>query len=198
MSSIKHRIFKQSISSAAVLSLSTLFAGAAFGATADGSLGSTSTGTVDITATVSDYVKVTGLVANGTMAFGNITGATTDQTQTASICVYRTDNVNYDVTLTGDGGADAANDFQLQNTTTGLSADDLNYTVRFSDDSGSTYTSVTTNTALTTPDNANTSSVSCGGGTNARIEVTISSANVNSATVGSYSGTLTVLVGPGS
>src|SRR5262245_2456303 len=86
-----------------------LTASPAFAVTADGSLGSTSTGTVDITASVPARARITGL---GSVTFANQDPAVA-ASSAQSVCIWsNTATKGYTIRATGDG---AANAFTIRN-----------------------------------------------------------------------------------
>ncbi len=165
----------------ALLLASAVISSPLFAAT-DGDQGSSSTGTTDISVTKQSEVKISGLndIALTVQGDGSATGSTT-------ACIYRNGTGSYTVTASGSGAASA---FALTDGNSGV----MPYSVTFDDGSGAA--ALTKNTALTGLTNANTLSSSCNGGTNATIEVTVSTADFSSAPAGDYTGTLTLVIAP--
>ena len=143
------------------LTVAGLFALSAntFAVTADGSLGATSTGTVDVEVTVGDLVRISGLspMTGNTYTPG---AAVTDST---TACIYRNGSANYQITI--DGQNDNATDYFLSD-----GVNDVVYSVSFND--GTTTTTMVPSTAAPFT-GANTASETCGGGSNATISVSI-------------------------
>jgi hypothetical protein len=152
-------------------------------AATQGTLGATSTGTLNISATLQDLVIISGLadIALGTYSgTGNMTGQST-------FCVYRNGTGNYSATLTGDGPG-----FLIKS-----GANTLAYTATFTH--GATPVAATSGTVMGTalaPLSGNSTSQTCGGGTNGNISISISQAAAQAAPSGAYTGTLTVLIAP--
>ena len=77
------------------------FTGNSFAATADGSLGATSTGTVDIDVQVGDLVQISNL----SPMTGNVYVPGSNVTDSTPACIYRNGNANYEITATSSNGA---------------------------------------------------------------------------------------------
>jgi len=158
-------------------------------AATQGSLGSTSTGTVSISATVPGRVQISGL---SDFAFGTL-DPTTAASTAKNVCVWsNTATRGYNITATGDGAASA---FTLTNGSTTLA-----YGVEWAGSSGqSTGTSLATSSAATGfTSTATNPSCSAGPATTASLIVKFSTAQMQSA-VGSasaYTGILTLVVAP--
>lgn len=172
---------------AGALALLTLSATAE--AATQGSLGSTSTGTVSISATIPGRVQISGL---SDFAFGTL-NPTVAASTAKNVCVWsNTATKGYNITATGDG---AANAFTLSNGSTSLA-----YGVEWAGSSGqATGTSLTTSSAATGfTSTATNPSCSAGPATTASLIVKFSTAQMQAA-VGSaaaYTGTLTLVVAP--
>lgn len=102
------------------------------------------------------------------------------------ICIYNSASVNYQVTVTGSGPGGA------YRVTSGALF--VNFAVAFAGSNG-TFANMTTGVARAR-NNANTTSTTCGGGTNAQMRVTFTNANLSAAEAASYTGLLTVLLQP--
>lgn len=169
---------------AGILSLTTVAASAS----TDGSLGSTSTGTITIGASVPNRVQLTGL---SDVSFTN-QDPTVAAANAQNVCVWsNTSTKGYNVTATGDG---AANAFTLAN-----GALTVPYSVEWSDTSGqSSGTALATATALTGLTTAATNpTCSSGASSTASLIVKISTANLQTMQAAtSYTGTLTLVVAP--
>lgn len=167
----------------AVATVATFAAGNAFAAN-DGILGPSSQGDLEITLTIDPLVQISAL---DDIDLGNYTGAG-DMTGGDDLCVY-SNNGGYHITATGNGGAGQA--FELIGGSVNIP-----YEVEWATTAGAASgTLLTTNTPLTgqggtftTPD--------CGGANNARVIVTVASADLASAPADSYTGLLTLLVAP--
>ena len=154
-----------------------------------GTLGSTSTGVVGISATIPQRVQISGL---SDFAFGTLDPATAASTP-ENVCVWsNTTTKGYSITATGSGTASA---FTLSNGTTTLA-----YGVQWNGTSGQTSgTVLTTNTAATGfTSTATTPTCSSGPLTTASLVVGFTTTQLQAA-VGSataYTGTLTLVVAP--
>lgn len=189
----------------AAAAASALFAGAAHAQT-DGTLGSTSTGTFDINATVVPMVRISGL-DNITLTIDPATlasnfGTTNGRTQ---FCVFS--NVDalgtYNVQVTGTAGDGLSNPYGLTGVTTGTK---LNHTVGYHD--AAAYLS-TSPTAFMRPSTVRASintrnsqqratTTDCSGnglnGSNSSINVGIRNPVAMAALADTYQGTLNVVV----
>ncbi|MCC6220583.1 MAG: hypothetical protein IT291_04995 [Deltaproteobacteria bacterium] len=154
-------------------------------AATDGTLGTTSTGDLDITVTIPDLVMISGFVD---IAFG-VYGGTGDLTSNQNLCVYRNATAGqYTITATSAEGA-----FQVE-----AGALTLAYSVYFNDVTGTAgEIALVYNTATVTQSGANTTIADCSvGGDSANVHVTITEANLQAAEPGAYSGTLILLATP--
>ena len=136
----------------------------------------------------SNHVRVTKL---SDVAFGSLVSMETDSVRSQSICVFaHTASNGYRITASGSapGGA-----FALSS---GPSL--LDYEVRWSEAPGQTTgTQLSANVTLTgLVSSATHQSCNNGPATSASLILVLRSAALSSARAGSYSGTLTVLVGP--
>jgi len=155
-------------------------------AATQGAVGSTSTGSVVITATVPNLVRISGL---NDIALGTWSG-TGDMTGSDSLCVWSTTR-KYAVTATGSGASSA---FTL--TSGGTTPSTIAYTVQWADSSGaSTGTAMTAGTPVTTR-NTTATSTTCAGGTNATVLVRVAETDLAAAPAAAYTGTLTLVVAP--
>ena len=139
-------------------------------------------------AAASNKVRISNLTD---LAFGTITNVGANAAQSESLCLYADTNSNgYNITATGSGGGGA---FLLSS---GLRT--LAYEVQWSSSSGqSSGTQLTANVPLTGQTSAAVQQT-CNNGpaTTASLIVVLRSAALSGATAGSYSGTLTLVVGP--
>ena len=169
---------------AGILSVTTVAASAS----TNGSLGSTSTGTVTIGASVPNRVQLTGL---SDVSFTN-QDPTVAAANAQNICVWsNTSTKGYNVTATGDGSSNA---FTLANGSLTVP-----YSVEWSDSSGqSSGTGLATGTALTgLTSTATNPTCSSGASSTASLIVKISTANLQTMQAAtSYTGTLTLVVAP--
>lgn len=151
-------------------------------AATQGTLGSTSTGSLGITLTIPNLVQITGIndIALGTWSGGAMSGSD-------NVCVFSTTRA-YRITANGSGTAGA---FTLV-----AGANTIPYTVEWDDVSGATTgTALTSGTALTGQATAATSAT-CGGGTNATVIVRVAEAALTAVPAGAYTGTLTLVITP--
>ena len=173
---------------AAVVALAALTVTGPAQASTQGSLGSTSTGSVSISASVPNRVRISGL---SDVAFTNA-DPSVDAANAQSVCVWsNTSTKGYSVTATGSGAGSA---FTLANASLTVP-----YSVEWSGSSGQTsgtaLASGTTLTGLTsTATNANCAS---GPAASASLIVRIGSSDLQGMQAStSYTGTLTLLVAP--
>ena len=160
----------------------------AVAATADGSLGATSTGTVDILASVPARARITGLA---TVDFSG-QDPTVAASDAQDVCVWsNTATKGYTITATGNGAASA---FTLSD-----GSNTVPYSVEWSASSGQSSgsalaTGVASGSLVSTATNQ-----SCASGptASASLIVKMSTADLSTMVGGSsYSGTLTLLVTP--
>lgn len=157
-------------------------------AASQGSLGATSTGSVDISASVANRARITGLTD---VAFTNQDPAT-PASSAQDVCVWsNTTTGAYTITATGSGAASA---FTLSNGTTTVP-----YSVQWASSSGQTSgTALTTGTASASLTSAATNqNCASGPAASASLVVGISTTDLGTMSAGSsYTGTLTLLVTP--
>ncbi len=160
----------------------------AIGAT-NGSLGATSTGSVNINASVPGRVRISNLTD---VIFTNVEPSV-DASRAQSLCVWsNTSTRGYNITATGNG---AANAFTLASGTLPV----VPYTVAWASTSAQTTgTALAAGVALTgQTSSATRSDCSAGPSATASLIVSMSSANLQTMTAGStYNGTLTLVVAP--
>ncbi len=150
-------------------------------AAGDGTLGSTSTGTTDITLIIPNLIQVSDLndMDLGTWDGSSVAG------DSDTVCVYSNTGGNYTATFSGSGAGAA---FTINN---GLAT--ILYAVTYDDGAGADP--ITSGTGLTCA-NANQASYTCGGTNNGTIAVSILATNMALMAANTYSGTLTMLVAP--
>lgn len=177
--------------SVAVFAFAVASSGSAMAATADGTLGATSTGTADVTLSINEQFQISDMDA---FAFGAY-GGTGDFDANDDICVYHNGDGSYRVTITDDSNNVSANAFQVEDAT---DTNEINMSIFWNDVTGVTGESaVTYNTALTPQSGANTSAADCSvGGLSANLHVVLAEADLQAATAGSYDSELTVLIEP--
>ena len=170
--------------------LKTIAMGGAFAAMASsgafaatqGTLGSTSTGTIDISLEVLGVVKISNL-ANVTLP--DFAGVDVSQTQGA--CIYsNSTGGGYRITATATGGA-----FNLVN-----GANTIPYTVDYNDGSGTGFLPLTHGSQVAKSGASNVDDDCGGAGTNATVQVNVAAADASSAPQGTYTSTLTLIVAP--
>jgi hypothetical protein len=161
--------------------------GTAFAAT-QGSLGTTSTGSISIGASVPNRVQISGL---SDVSFANQDPAT-PASDAQDVCVWsNTSTRGYNVTATGSG---AGNAFTLSG-----GASTVPYDVEWAGSSGqSSGTALTSGSALTgLTSTATNATCSSGPSSSASLIVRISSSNLETMEAATaYTGTLTLVVAP--
>jgi hypothetical protein len=167
------------------------FTGNSFATTANGDLGATSTGTVDVEVSISDLVRISGLVA----MTGNTYTPGSAVTDSTPVCIYRNGAPNYEITVSSANGA--GTDFFLDSGT-----DEVVYVVTFNDGVGGA-TDLNNATLESSFQAANQTSIDCltGAGGNATLAISVPEtdatfnglAEVPAAT---YTDELTILVAP--
>lgn len=127
-------------------------------------------------------------------SFGTWTNGDGDLTSNDRTCIYRDDaGSDYRVTITDDSTI-TASAFRMQDVP---NTSELAYEVRWNDTAADGGTVVTDGTALTGQSGANTSSSDCStGGVTSNIQIRITSADLGSATAGSYSAEISILAEP--
>ena len=163
-------------------------------AATQGTLGATSTGTVNISITKSVQTQISDL---SDMTLSNWSVGDGAVTLFSNACIYSSTG-SYKVTATGNGAGNAFNVASGSNV--------LPYTVTWNaggqGNLANTGTSLVTNVQSTNFANANTSSANCSGGgpanDTARVVVSITQANMDAASSSNtpYTGTLTMLISP--
>lgn len=157
-------------------------------AATDGNNGATSTGTSQIQLTKGDGVRISDLQD---FYFGS--GTTLPGPQFDDICIYSTTG-SYTLTASSNGNGSGGAQFRMINTT---STEHVRYYVEFRDDTFSqTGTGLAHNVASAIYNNADTVSDICSGGVNSRLILRIDAPTFNTATPGTYTDTLTLLVQP--
>lgn len=156
-------------------------------AATQGTLGSTSTGSVSISATVPGRVQISGL---RDVPFGTV-DPTTAASDAQNVCVWsNTSGRAYSLTATGSGTSNA---FTLSDGTNTLA-----YGVEWAASSGQTTgTALTAGTASgSLASTATNPTCSSGPATSASLIVNMTAANLQAAVAGAYTGTLTLVVAP--
>jgi len=147
-------------------------------AATDGNLGVDSTGTSEVTLIKQDAVQITNV---GDIDLGTHATLAGNQVVDDDVCVFNSTS-SYEITFTSANGA-----FVLED-----GANSIPYTVDWSSNGGAAA-DVTYNTAIG-GNTGDATSLTCGGGTNANFEVTVTAADFNAANPGNYTDTLTIFV----
>lgn len=153
----------------------SLISFAGFAAT-DGTLGSTSTGTITITANIDQLVRISRL---DDLDMGSL--SPTNLSATENFCVYSNSSPNYQITATGSGtgGAFAVSDGSLE----------LPYLLTINGNSAASGSPLS-------GAGANQFSTVCGATDNATLTVLFNSTEIAAANTGTYNGVLTLTVAP--
>ncbi|NKB99880.1 MAG: hypothetical protein GKR90_15470 [Pseudomonadales bacterium] len=156
-------------------------------AATDGSIGYNSTGTLNVTMTVTDEVRITNLED---VNFDLLVGV--GGTVTSPACIYRnTAPGDYLITAVGDGPGGA---FVMSGL---LPGPPLPYSVGFAEVTGGTPglpSNLFPNTPL--PSTGAGTDDTCAAGDNGEIQVTLSAAAASTAPADSYTGVLSLTIGP--
>ena len=169
----------------AIIVLTGFLAGSAIAAI-QGTLGTTSQGSVTINASKANSVMISGL-ADITFP-GSATTVPAKINQSA--CIYSTSGT---YTIQATSGNPLSTIFRLKNGT----ANYINYAVSWVNaTTAGTAIPLNSGAASLPLTGANTTSTSCASGTNARFEVTIDSATFLAAPAGGYTDTLTLVLAP--
>ena len=163
------------------LSVLICFSSSPLFAANDGPLAGTSQGDFDLILAVQDLVRVSRL---DDLNFGLYVG-TGSPTNTEDFCVYRSGTGAYQVTLTGDG---AANAFTVTDGT-----NIIPYAVEFDDSVAGGEVTATTGVAIT-GQVGDPGQETCGDTDNASIDITFNQTDLQAAPTGNYNGTLTILI----
>jgi len=163
-------------------SIATIINAQAFAAS-QGNVGATSSGTSTISVTVPALARITAI---DDIAFGTWTG-TGPLSSTDDVCIW-TSNTGYSITASGSGTGGA---FEMTDGT-----NTVPYTVKWDDVAGSSSgTSLTSGSALAGQTSSATST-NCNGGSalTATLGIDVTESSLASAPVGTFTGTLTLLV----
>lgn len=168
--------------------LATVIAGlistSAFAAT-DGSMGSTSTGQIDLDLEVLDSVEITAL---NDIDFGQYGGTDTGDINAGdAYCVFVNGGDDYNITPTSSNGK-----FSL----VGVLGDEIDYTVKLNGAAtgAASASAVSYNSASATFSGSNARD--CSSADNASVDVSITEAEIRTASTDTYSDTLILLVSP--
>jgi hypothetical protein len=160
-----------------------------------GTFGSTSTGIININASVPSRVQITGL---SDVAFTN-QDPTVAASNAQNVCVFsNTAGKKYNITATGNSAGAGGGGTAFTNGGTGLTA--VPYTVEWAQTSGAASGTALTSTTTLTGQASTATSPTCTGGspvTTATLFVKMSTAALQAMqSSATYSGTLTLVVGP--
>ncbi|PCI50421.1 MAG: hypothetical protein COB51_03350 [Moraxellaceae bacterium] len=177
-------IFKIAIAASLFASSSLVFA-----ATADGTLGATSTGTSDVSLTIDEKFQISGM---DTFSFGSWSG-TGDLDANNSMCIYHNGDGSYKITFTDNSAMSSG--FAVENA---ADTTEIPMAVRFIANISPTGNALMTyNTPATqAAASANIAATNCGGTDNANIQVVLTDADLSGAPAGAYDSEITVLVDP--
>jgi hypothetical protein len=170
-----------------IVSCSMLIPAKSFSAT-DGTLGSDSTGSVDISITKPAQARISSMTD---MTLGSWVIGDGDVALNTTACIYST-SPDYTVTATGSGTSNA---FTITDGVDGTALHTRPYTVAWNQSVGAGGTALTTNTPANFT-GASVTSITCGGTDNAQINIAFTEANLVQLASGTFTGTLTVLVAP--
>ena len=161
-----------------------LFAGQAMAAS-QGTIGDTSTGNSDVTLTIVDKVRISGV---SDIALGTFDGST-DLAGGTSFCVYRNGGDGYTMTLSADGKTA----FEVASV---ISGDTIGFSAKVDNDNDASNGSAIAHGA-TSATYAGNAALDCGGGVNASIAVNFAAADLQAAgTAPDYTATVVILVQP--
>lgn len=152
-------------------------------AATQGTVGATSSGTVQVQLNVPVLAKVSNLTD---FLFGAFAGSNMSLDRGA--CIY-SNTGSYELEITASGGAFAMDDGGVINT--------IPYAVEFSDNGGVSFSAVSHGATIASV-NAATVDNDCGGGgaTNATVRVGIDATDASAVPQGTYNSTMTLLVRP--
>lgn len=186
---MKHNASRATLRSvASSAALAALLLGGSAQAATQGTLGSTSTGSVTITASIGAKAQISGL----TDITFNALDAVNNATLSNNACVWsNTATKNYTIKATGSGTSSA---FTIKDASNNL----IPYSVAWAASSGaSSGTALTAGTASASLASAATSPTCGGSGSSSTLLVSIAAADQQAMIAGtSYTGTLTLLVTP--
>jgi hypothetical protein len=177
----------------AIVGLTSLLAAPAAFAQTQGSLGATSTGSIDLDLQVLDSVEINRL--------GNIDLGSYGGTQTGAVgaseayCVYVNGGDDYKITPTSANGA-ATDDVQKFHLLGDVGGDEIMYTVKFvgAATGASSATATNYNAASATFNGSNLRN--CNNADNAQLHIDIAEQEIRDATTDTYQDTLILLVNP--
>lgn len=163
---------------------------------------SNSVGSIDVTTSIPKMVRITGLSdVNLTLSATDLTNEGGRQNATKRFCVYSNDTTDGLYKLTVDGlSGDELNTGESKFALTGATGNKLSFAVWASDNAnnvfgrGTATPGVSRSFQTTAGGQARPTSTTCGGTTNAAINLGISNTRILAALAGTYTGTLTLTV----
>lgn len=180
--------FRRITAAAALAAVVMMSQGAA--AATQGSLGSTSTGTVGVSVTIPQKYRITSLTD---ITLGTYSG-TGDLTGNDDVCVYTNDATKAYHVLITDSSSMTPSGFGVQNA--GATAS-IPMTVAWNSATGTSGNAAVTYNSSLAGSNANSTSVTCAtGGESANLQVTLAAADLQAAPADAYSTTLTIVIEP--
>ncbi len=150
-----------------------------------GSLGPTSTGTLNINVAIPNHVRISQL---DDINLGTWDGVTDPLAGFDDLCVYSSTRA-YKLTASGSGAASA---FTVSDGGTNTIA----YSVTWRDENNVSQALTTGVQVSNIPANHNSVTCNGGGNNNARVTVSMTAANLGAAVAGTYTGVLTLTVAP--
>lgn len=156
-------------------------------AASDGSLGDTSTGSLSLSIEIPTKVRITGI---SDLNVGTFSGSG-DLNVNDNVCVYtNAESGEYKITASGNG---IGNAFTVKDDAERT----IPYEVYWNDANGTTgNVQATSGSVITSQGNADTTSQTCTGSTNANFQVIVRELDLQTKMAGTYTGTLTLLIEP--
>ncbi len=180
---------KKFLALAATAAVALTMSSSAMAATADGTLGATSTGTVDVTLTIDEQFQISNITGSTDFQFGTYSG-TGDLTANRDLCVYHNGDGSYGITIDDDT---ATAGFNVENG----GGDAITMAVNWNDVTGTAGSVAATESTEIVSTGANTTIADCSaGGNSANLEVTLLEADLQAANAGSYAAELSLVVDP--
>jgi hypothetical protein len=162
-------------------------------AATQGTAGTTSTGVVNVSATISARVDITNLsdITFADADLGPVVNTSNQATKASNVCVWSNNSdKSYYITASGSGSSSA---FTLANSTNPVIPYEVYWAQTTGQTTGTQLTTATKSAKLT----SNATSPTCGGSTSASLVVGIQGSDANTMLAATnYTGTLTLLVSP--
>jgi hypothetical protein len=163
---------------------SAMFAGQAMAAE-QGTLGATSTGKSDVTLTVLDQVKITGVDDIGLGSFDGVS----DLDGGTAFCVYRTAGADYTMTVTAEGKAA----LEVESAST---LDTIGFTAKVDSDNDASDGTAILHNGISSTYTAS-AALDCGASDNASLAVNFAAADLLAASAAAdYTATVVILIQP--